>query len=192
MNFRGHFKGGLAAGAVSAGVALAGGYVDVDSRDWSGLMTDPLGRGDLQTLLGVALTGWLMALFPDLDTASIPQRWYLRLMLLAMVLVFLAGRQELFALLAFMAILPLVHQHRGWTHWKITPWALFGFLSVVDEYFRARDAWWSGFSWENVADLMGERWPFLVACVLGHYTHLLLDSRSVRWLPFVRNAPGHH
>ena len=135
---------------------------------------------------------WLMALFPDLDTASLPQRWYLRGMFLALLISLLLGRMDLFVSLALLALAPLLHKHRGWTHWKITPWLLAPLLGAAQEVQRASDSWFSRFAWGNVTVFLQDYWPFVLACVLGHYTHLILDSRRIRWLPFVRNPEGHH
>jgi len=189
MNFGAHAAGGVVAGVVAAGVA---GIASAGEQA-------PAMFGELEGVLGTGAfavgcfgAAFLMALFPDLDTASIPQRWYLRIMFAGLVASMLAGWMELFVVLALVALLPLLHRHRGWTHWRITPWGVAVLLAVAHEYAEARASWFSSFSWEAVGGLLLEAWPFVLACVLGHYTHLLLDSRSVRWLPFVRNAPGHH
>lgn len=189
MNFGGHVVGGVVAGVVAAGVAGAA----------AGAGTPPAMFDELEGLLGSGALAagcfgmaFLMALFPDLDTASIPQRWYVRIMFVGLVTTLIAGWRELFAVLALLALLPLLHRHRGWTHWPITPWLVALLLAVAQEYADARASWFSRFSWQDVGSLLLEGWPFVLACVLGHYTHLVLDSRSVRWLPFVRNGAGHH
>lgn len=99
---------------------------------------------------------------------------------------------EVFCLLAFVTLLPVMHKHRGWTHWKVTPWLVALFLAIIWEYFRVQDTWRDRFSWENVWVALHSSWAFVFACVLGHYTHLLLDSRRIRLLPFIRNKPQHH
>ena len=188
MNFGGHVVGGVVAGSIAGVVGVIG-----MPSSAPGLFEDVneyLGQGgNAVVCFGAAL---LMSLFPDLDTASVPQRWYLRLMFAALVLTALAGWMEVFVVLALVALLPMLHKHRGWTHWPITPWLVAGFLAVAHENVAARNSWLFGFSWENVWELLLDGWPFVFACVLGHYTHLLLDSRKVRWLPFVQNGPGHH
>lgn len=65
-----------------------------------------------------------------------------------------SGRQDLFVIVAFCAILPVLHQHRGWTHWKITPWMIALFLAVVQEYFHAQQRSFGGFSSGNVLELL--------------------------------------
>lgn len=192
MNFSGHLKGGLVAGTVTVALALGTGYTEVDVAALEGLVTAPLDSGPFRTLVGLFLSTGFMALFPDLDVGSIPQRWFLRIMFALLLLVHLAGRADLFAVMAFATLLPMLHKHRGWTHWKITPWAVALFLAVVHEVFRARAAWFGDFAWANVGEFLGDYWLYVLGAVLGHYTHLLLDMRKVRWLPFIHNAPGHH
>jgi len=192
MNFEGHLKGAVVAGAGAVALAVVTGYAPLDGDDLNALIAAPLDSHPFWLLGGIFASAGFMALFPDLDTASIPQRWFLRMMFVLLVLAHLAGRDDLFAVLAFAALLPLLHKHRGWTHWKLTPWLVAVFLAVVYEVFRARAAWFGGFSWQNVGGFLAEYWMFVLAAVMGHYTHLLLDRRSVRWLPFVRNPPNHH
>ena len=190
MNFKGHAIGGLCAGAVAAMVGIVtsqGVNLPQPVADVSG----PFPGGFIYAT-GCFGSAFLMALFPDLDTNSIPQRWYLRWMFGALILSAWVGWLELFVVLAFLALLPLLHRHRGWTHWPITPWAVAILLVVAYEYAETRSAWFSRFSWQNVGTMLAEGWAFVFSCVLGHYTHLLLDSRRVRWLPFIRNGASHH
>ena len=192
MNFAGHAAGGLAAGVAALGLAAAG--------EMAGL------THALPTLAGGGATAWgpgallggcfavafAMALFPDLDTASIPQRWYLRGLVLAMVLCLAEGARALFTVLAFAAPLPMLHKHRGWTHWPAAPWAIAVLLASAHEYVATEAAWFTRFSWGGVLDSLGAYWPFVLAAVLGHHTHLLLDGRLFRGLGLFRRRPGHH
>ncbi|MDH5750939.1 MAG: hypothetical protein OEZ59_00800 [Deltaproteobacteria bacterium] len=180
MQFHGHLRGAFLAAGVSAGVALASGYARPDSGALAEFLTDPLAPGDVRTLAGVAATAWFMALFPDLDVASVPQRWFLRGMFALLVVCFVAGRMELFAVLAFAALLPLLHQHRGWSHHPTAPFAISFLLALVHEWLRSRSAWMLGFSWDNIAAVLTGYWMYVLAAVLGHYTHLALDVRLPR------------
>lgn len=190
MNFRGHFAGGLAAGAVAGSCALIAGQLELGGAAPLDIMGGE--PGGVTHFGGVFAAAWFMALFPDLDTASVPQRWFLRGAMLLLVAALLAQRMDLFVLLAFASLLPLIHHHRGWTHWKITPWLIALFMAIVHETLRAEASWLMGFSWHNVGRILQAYWLYVLACVMGHYTHLLLDSRRVRWLPFIRNPEGHH
>lgn len=190
MNFRAHFAGGVAAGTAAAAVSVLSG--DTALSGDSARRFFSAGPDGGVHLAGVFAVAWFMALFPDLDTASVPQRWFLRAMFALLVAALAWGRLDLFVVLAFAALLPLLHRHRGWTHWKVTPWLIALFLATVHETLRARSAWFSGFSWDNVWLFLRDYWIYVAACVMGHYTHLLLDARQVKWLPFIRNAAGHH
>ena len=144
------------------------------------------------TLFGLFTTTLFMALFPDLDVQSVSQRWFFRIVFVLMAIMHFSGRHDLFIIVAFCAILPLLHQHRGWTHWKITPWLIALFLAIVQEYFHAQQRNFGGFAWGNVLELLERYWIFVVACVAGHYMHLFLDARSMRWLKFISNDANHH
>ena len=55
-------------------------------------------------------------------------------------------------------------------------------LGATYEYWRARNAFMGEFDWANVQTLIQGHWIFLCACIVGWYTHLLLDGR-VRIFP---------
>lgn len=193
MNFRGHLAGGIAAGAAAAGIAhLAGPMGLNDLPAMSGAEFGGAVSHSALYVAGCFVTGLGMALFPDLDTGSVPQKWYLRIMFAALAASLLLGRMDLFAVLAFGALLPMIHKHRGWTHWKITPWIVALILAAVHEHVDTQRSWFATYSWEDVWTTLLDYWPYVFACVLGHYTHLLLDSRTVKWLPFISNPPNHH
>ena len=71
----------------------------------------------------------------------------------------------------------LFQHHRGWTHWKISPLVVSLLLGATYEYWRARNAFMGEFDWANVRTLIQGHWIFLCACIVGWYTHLLLDGR---------------
>ena len=193
MNFQAHLQGGLVAGSIAVGVALGTGYAEWQSDAWQRFLSQPLDFGQpISLLLGLFVTAVFMALFPDLDTTSVPQRRFFRAMFIMLAILYFQKELDLFCLLAFITLLPVMHKHRGWTHWKVTPWLVALFLAIIWEYFRVQDTWRDRFSWENVWFALHSSWAFVFACVLGHYTHLLLDSRRIRLLPFIRNKPQHH
>ncbi|MDH4121918.1 MAG: metal-dependent hydrolase [Deltaproteobacteria bacterium] len=188
----GHMRGGLAAGAAAVALGGVSGAISLDDSALRQMLYSPFASPDFYTLGGMFLTAVFMALFPDIDTPSIPQRWFLRAM--AAVLVGLAwqGRMDLFAVVTLATLAPMLDHHRGWTHSLATPWVLSAVLAVVWEYFRAKEAWLSGFSWANVGRMLQDDWMYVVAAVMGHYTHLLLDLPALRFVPFLRNEPDHH
>lgn len=193
MNHTGHVVGGMIAGGAVCFLASTTGDVELGLETLNEMAKSPLSpTQNTKTLLGLFLTSLFMALFPDLDTQSVSQRWFFRIVFLLMTIMHFNGRHDLFVIVAFCAILPVLHQHRGWTHWKITPWAIAFFLAVVQEYFLAQKRNFGGFSLENVWELLEHYWLFVVACVAGHYMHLFLDARSMRWLKFISNDANHH
>ncbi|MCP4752326.1 MAG: hypothetical protein GY866_15645 [Proteobacteria bacterium] len=178
MNFRGHLVGGVVAGAVVVGVALVVDYVSLNSRSLGVFIENPLNAGgDIPVLIKLFLITCFMSLFPDLDTATVPQRWFFRTVFVVLGILFLIGQMDLFAALTFLALLPILHMHRGWTHSKVTPFLVAAFLAIVFEYYRTRHSWFGGFSWKDAAQVLQTYWIYVLACVLGHYTHLFLDSR---------------
>ncbi|MDH4224401.1 MAG: metal-dependent hydrolase [Deltaproteobacteria bacterium] len=192
MDFKGHSNGGILAGSLSVAVGVNTGFLDLQGPNLEHFINSPLDSGDFKSMVAVFVTGWFMAVFPDLDTTSTPQKWFIRVMFALLGLVFLADRMDLFVVLAFASLLPLLHHHRGWTHWKAAPWLVSVGLAVVFEIFRAKNSWISGFSWNHVLDFLSRYWMYVFAAVVGHYTHLFLDSKQVRGMWFIRNAEDHH
>ncbi|MGK5094683.1 hypothetical protein WDW89_22065 [Deltaproteobacteria bacterium TL4] len=193
MNFSGHFAGGIVAGGGITLVAIASQAVVLNAETLNQLVNNPLNaHNSIVVWMGLFLTTVFMSLFPDLDTGSIPQRWFFRIVFILLIFLYFKKWMDIFAVVAFSALLPVVHKHRGWTHWKITPWLIALFLGIILEYFRAKASWFQGFSWGNVEGLLRKYWLYVVACITGHYTHLLLDSRHVKWLPFISNSREHH
>ena len=193
MNHTGHVVGGIIAGGAVCFLASTTGDVELGWETLNEMSESPLSpTQNTKTLLGLFMTSLFMALFPDLDIQSVSQRWFFRIVFVLMGIMHFSGRYDLFVIVAFCAILPVLHQHRGWTHWKITPWAIAVFLAIVQEYFHAQLRTYGGFEWENVLELLERYWLFVVACVTGHYMHLFLDARSMRWLKFISNDANHH
>ena len=193
MHHTGHVVGGIIAGGAVCFLASTTGDVELGWETLNEMAESPLSpTHNTKTLLGLFMTSLFMALFPDLDVQSVSQRWFFRIVFLLMAIMHFSGRHDLFVIVAFCAILPVLHQHRGWTHWKITPWAIAVFLAIVQEYFLSQNRSIGGFSWGNVWELLERYWLFVVACVAGHYMHLLLDARSMRWLKFISNDANHH
>ena len=173
-NFQGHFNAGLIMSSAVVGVAVFTSYIQFNPNIFQLSLHDI----NLQHIIGIFCTTLFFSLFPDLDTASIPQRWFYRIMLVILTLCYFFDRQDIFSILAFLSIFPMLHKHRGWTHNKSTPWLIALFLAIVFEYFHTRQAWFSEFSLQNVIIFLNTYWIYVLACVTGHYTHLVLDARS--------------
>ncbi|MCZ6552931.1 MAG: metal-dependent hydrolase [SAR324 cluster bacterium] len=162
MNFKAHLAAGAVTGAAVATVALAAGFVDT------------IGEAGALAALG---TGF--ALFPDLDTASIPQRWFYRGMAAAIVALILTGRWQSAALLGLVALLPLLHHHRGWTHrWWAVPLVPLGALALWRSLAVGGEAWGGSDPLEAARSLWGfleAHLPAYGAMTAGYAVHLIAD-----------------
>ena len=193
MNHSGHVVGGVLTGGAVCYLASATGNAEFSWEALREITESPLSpTQNTKTVFGLFTTTLFMALFPDLDIQSVSQRWFYRIVFVLLGVMHFTGRQELFVIVAFCAVLPVLHQHRGWTHWKVTPWVIALFLAVVQEHFLAQERINGEFALDNVLELLQHYWLFVVACVAGHYMHLFLDARSMRWLKFISNDANHH
>lgn len=167
MNFKSHAIGGAVAATVvtSASVLILG--------QNSIPITSP---GILFSLC------FFMSLFPDLDTASIPQRLFYRALAPIFVYIYHYHGKDFLFLVAFLSIMPLMDRHRGWTHWKGTPFM----LSLTALYFYDSSR---GFYAIEKNILIFNYILFISSIVVGHYTHLLLDSKHVK---IFGNSKDHH
>ena len=191
MNFPQHVKGAALAGVIVGAAALAGGQADINARVVEEFFRHPQNPNELRRLLGIVILAWFMGLFPDLDTGSTPRKHYFRWVFGLSLLLFILRDLELLGFLAIFAMTPLLGKHRGWTHWFVTPWVLAFMLSILLEYLRVRDASWftillfGGFSMGNVLEWLAKNWIYPVAFVVGHYTHLILDSEWIKRVPVI-------
>lgn len=193
MNFKGHAVGGLLTATAVGAAAYSFSPDPILSERSSELVRQAyrLSFG-LPIRVDIFILTLFMSLFPDLDTSSISQRWFFRVCFVVLGVLFYYRIMDLFAIVAFTALLPVLHKHRGWTHWKVTPWVLAVSFMVVLEYFRSKNSWYSGFSWNNVWSAMVVNLHYVLACVAGHYTHLALDSKWIGHIPFCSNSMDHH
>lgn len=155
MRVRGHFAGGTVVGAIVAGVGSGLGYLPGAAHPvwWA-----------------VFATTLFFALFPDVDTDSLPRRWFYKGVLAALLWLAWRGEWQAATGLAVLATLPLVDHHRGWTHGRWSPILVPATLGVAC-------SWWQGgglSGWMTV--LTPQSAVFVVAAVAGWYTHLLLDG----------------
>ncbi len=99
MKAAGHLAGGsLAAAAAAAAASAAGAIPGVGDPVW----------------WAVFATTLFFSLFPDVDTDSLPRRWFYRGVLAGLLWLAWSGRWQLATLLAVLSTLPLVDHHRGW------------------------------------------------------------------------------
>lgn len=176
MKFQGHLFGGVIAGAVVTGIAVKSGAVHITaSSPWEWLQMILYGNSDMLALGGLFMLTVIMSLFPDLDTASIPQRWFYRSAYLLLIILVLLKQMALFAVVTFILLLPLLHRHRGWTHARITPVVMALFMVLILGYIRIPDMF-NRMSVDLLISLFHDYWIVMLACVMGHYTHLAMDS----------------
>jgi hypothetical protein len=178
MRFRGHLIGGTVAGGVVVGIAAQSGIIAIDDFSLSALVEiSSLQQSDIFTAITLFLLTLMMSLFPDLDTASVPQRWFFRSAFVLLAVLLFLKQMDMFAIVTFVLLLPLLHHHRGWTHSKLTPFAISILIVAVIIYLHSPLIGSNGFSIDGVASLFRDHWIIVLACVCGHYTHLLLDAR---------------
>lgn len=111
--------------------------------------------------LGIVAAALLASLFPDTDTASKGRPFFYGLLALTDVALLITEQYRWAALLGFFAMLPVVGNHRGWTH---TWWAALIVplpLALIPHLLFQQP-------WEPLL-------PCYLAAVLGYFSHLLLD-----------------
>ena len=152
-DYRGHLWGG-----VVFFVGLAGAVVALSKKVGSPAWVEVFWGWKVLVLFGIAL---LMALWPDVDTDSKGQRLFYRIFLAADMLLIVAKLHQLAAILGLLAMIPIVGQHRGWTHtiWAAVLVALPFF--VLPMYFTGQPT------------MVGL--PYFLAALVGYGSHLVLD-----------------
>lgn len=160
MRARGHLTGGaLCAWGVASAAAGLGTIPGITHPLW----------------WGVALTALFFSLFPDVDTDSVPRRWFYRGILVVLLFLAWSGWWIEATVVAGLSMLPLVDHHRGWTHGRFVPLALAAVCA-------AGLLWWEGWPGTDEVDVVAldiltpRRLTFIAAGVLGWYVHLLLDG----------------
>ncbi|MCP4757426.1 MAG: hypothetical protein GY866_41730 [Proteobacteria bacterium] len=114
MNFKSHV---IASAMVGAFFPLVGIHV----------LKTPIPAEELAYIVPACMFG---GTFPDLDTESIPSRWYARIGLVASLICLILDKPwyAAFVCIPFLAV--KAHKHRGWTHSYAVP-ALLTALPLV-------------------------------------------------------------
>jgi hypothetical protein len=167
MNFKAHLTGGV----ITATAVTSLSYILLGGRD------NPISYTEV-----LFFSCLFMSLFPDLDTASIPQRYFYTSLLVIIPYTYLKLPPDYLFVLSMLSVLPLVHKHRGWTHWKITPVLISLILLVF--YDRSK-----GVYEISEKSLLINYSMFTLSIISGHYTHLLLDSKLIK---IFKNSKDHH
>ncbi|MDW8465254.1 MAG: metal-dependent hydrolase [Chloroherpetonaceae bacterium] len=110
-------------------------------------------------LLGITM---LFALFPDIDIKSKGQRIFYLIFFCVNILLIATGHWREAAFLGLFAMLPLITEHRGWTH---SFWAAL----VIPLPFLLLPIWFAKAGWK--AGL-----PYYLAAVTGYLSHRFMDG----------------
>ncbi len=145
--YRVHLLGGIA--TTSAGVALS---LYKGGMDFS-----------IPQIVSLLAIGSLAALFPDVDTDSKGQNIFYFLLATLDIALMIKKYYKWAAILGFMAMLPALGKHRGWTH---TLWAMLlvpAPLLVLPLIFYKIS--------------LSVMLPYYLSAVAGYFSHLLLDRK---------------
>jgi len=162
MLYRAHLAAGVGVGAICAGAAHA-----------TGLASSPAAVGSVFALVAV------FSLLPDLDTASVVQRWFYRLLFALLVVLLAAGRTEEAAFFATASLMPLLHKHRGWMHrvWAagVVPLAALVCWLLYWRILRPGDLADGRFLVASLTQEMTSNGIYFLAMVIGYLIHLAVD-----------------
>ncbi len=147
---------------------------------------------ELLILFGICL---FASLLPDIDTKSVGQKFFYRLLFIGDIFLIAFQYYKEAAFLGLLAMLPVLGKHRGWTH---TIWAAFLLplpLLLFPIFLTQGWQWVSLFSsvlstpWPSLPssidplrtafrlELLYEGAPYYVAAVVGYLSHLLKDRK---------------
>ena len=177
--FREHWIGGLAVYtsffAISLAATLIGIFAFRLPTDWN--PTVPLEPLKIAACFAI---GVLSGLWPDVDTKSKSQQIFYRLFLISNAVLIYEGHYLISAFLGLFAMLPLIGNHRGWTHSKLTMLLLPAVFLILPIYFQ-RDQLdgYELLAAQNLV-LLKDGLPFYTASLIGYATHLHLDGILLR------------
>jgi len=158
MNFKGHLTGGI----ITSSVVTYGCYHFKPFFEENNI-TQP----QLPIILGVCL---FFSLFPDLDISSTPQKWFYRIIFCVIFyLYFVLNRIHDAVFLSLISFTPLLHKHRGWTHYTISAIVL-PLICIVLYHYKST----------SILEVSKDLILYSVACTIGWFTHLILDSKLVK------------
>ena len=133
--FREHWIGGLVAYtsffAISLVTTLIGFFAFRLPIDWN-----PTVSVEPFKIAACFAIGVLSGLWPDVDTKSKSQQIFYRLFLLSNVILIYKGYYAISAFFGLFAMFPLIGNHRGWTHSKLTMLLLPAVFLILPLYFQ--------------------------------------------------------
>ncbi len=145
--YRVHLLGGIGATAVGIGVAIYKGGIAFS----------------VPQIVSLLAIGSLASLFPDVDTDSKGQNIFYFLLASLDIALMIKRYYKWAAILGFMAMLPALGRHRGWTH---TLWA----MVLVPSPLLVLPLLFYKISLSTML-------PYYLAAVIGYFSHLLLDRK---------------
>ncbi len=158
-SYKGHLVGGFVGAAVYTGVIL---FLPVQRlAEYANLLHG------WQAIAAVFVLAMLFGLFPDVDTNSKAQDIFYWVVFGLDVALIWAGNVHAAAFLGLIAMLPILTNHRGWTHAK---WAAFVVplpIVVVPYLYDSK--------------MVPICAIFYGAAVVGYLSHLLFDGLLTRY-----------
>ncbi len=158
-SYRGHFIGGFIGAVVYTALML---FLPLQElAEYAKLLTD------WQPIAAIFVIAMLFGLFPDVDTNSKAQDIFFGIAFPIDALLIWNHKLQAAAYLGFIAMLPIVTHHRGWTHAK---WAAFVVpipIILIPSLYDTK--------------MIPISLVFYGAAVTGYLSHLLLDGLVVRW-----------
>lgn len=114
------------------------------------------------TASALMVVGLLASLFPDVDINSKGKHLFYALLVVVDLVLMVQEHYQWAAILGFVAMLPAVSKHRGFTHrW----WA----AVLIPALVCALPVWFYQLPWQVML-------PWYIAAVLGYASHLILDN----------------
>jgi membrane-bound metal-dependent hydrolase YbcI (DUF457 family) len=128
-------------------------------------MAMPLGEKVIKGVV-VLWIAVLFGLFPDVDIKSKGQLLFYRLFFVLDIVLLVGKHYQEAAFLGFLALLPILSRHRGWTH---TLWAMLiiPLPILLGPIYLAREP--------NMEGL-----PYYLGAVVGYFSHLVADGMIFR------------
>lgn len=157
-NYKGHIAGGALTGIAYIGITQ---YVPIERfAEAAHLLQNE------QALAAILVLSILFGLFPDVDTNSKAQDIFFAIAFGTDILLLATGHIQAAAYLGFIAMLPIIGHHRGWTHKK---WAMLAVpLPIIVVPYLYNEA------------TVPISLVYYGAAVTGYFSHLLLDGLIIR------------
>lgn len=162
MNFKGH----LVVGTI---VGLSTGYIISKFLDIS-----------IKMQIQITSLIIIFSLLPDLDTNSIPKKWFYRLIFSILFYLAITKQFEAATIIALVSLAPLLSHHRGWTHNFFSALLLPTFLILTYSFFSSNLPYYKFFTIYNMKLILFAHIWIIFSCTLGWVIHLIVDHVKLR------------